>query len=158
MPLSSQFSVPLIRNSLSRVKSNLPSLRNVILSFEDTVRKRVEVIVERVTSEAAIDMITIINTSGTGWVGRGAQAFAEGRVDTGDMRAAVDVDFKVAKSSVKGFVGWGLNGNKAEPYFLEQEEGFVNPWTGGYVPPMNALWTAGNTLKDMAIYELKKEF
>lgn len=143
---------------MSRVKSNLPALKNRILSFESEVLKIVERIVDRVSLEAAIDMTRVIETSGTGWVGKGARATPEGRIDTGEMIDAVDVDMVVRPRNVIGKVGWGLNGKPAEDYFLAQEEGFINPWTGNFVPPMNVLWAAGVTLKDMATYELRKEF
>lgn len=131
-------------------------MRKHLLDYEQVIRQRLERVLEDVLYQAQQEMILIINTSGTGWVGKGAQAFAEGRVDTGDMRAAVDYTVKATPSGVSGAVGWGLNGNLAEPYFLEQEEGFVNPWTGKYVPPMMALWTADNYAKQNLRPALRK--
>lgn len=118
--------------------------------------RRIEKVVNETLKQGAFDMLHVINTSGTGWVGKGPQAFAEGRVDYGVMRSAVSYDYQVLGSRVVGQFGWGIGGHKAEPYFLEQENGFVNPWTGKYVPPMHALLTARTIAFNRMERELRK--
>lgn len=141
---------------MSRVKSNLKSIGPYIDEHIGRVRNTVHQIMDDVTWEAVDEMVKVINTSGTGWVGRGAQAIAEGRVDSGDMRAAVSSQTEKKPTRVTGWVGWGLNGNLAEDYFLEQEHGFINPWTGKQVPPMMALWQASHFAQDKLVKELRR--
>jgi len=61
-----------------------------------------------------------------------------GRIDTGVMRESVGSG-PVAKSdsTVSGWFGWP--DEKVEPYFVYQEQGFNNVWSGEDVPPMHAL-------------------
>lgn len=140
---------------MSRINSNLSGLRTHIASYENHVRDRVETIVTSVVEEAEQEMIRVINTSGTGWVGKGAQAIPQGRVDTGHMRESVGHQTTVLPKRVIGYVGWDLAGKPADEYFLEQEYGFVNPWTGNNVPPMMALWQASKLAQDLIEKELR---
>ena len=122
-----------------RVRSNLKSARKVLLEAEDKQIDRVERFVERSVNEGADKMIEVIDTSGTGWVGKGARATPEGRIDTGRMRDSVSNEVTRTRKNITGVMGWGVAGRDAEHYFLDQEEGFINPWTGEFVPPMLAL-------------------
>jgi hypothetical protein len=75
-----------------------------------------------------------IETRGTGYVGRGARATAEGRIDTGAMYDAVGVsDVRHNPSGVAVNFGWV---HDVEPYFAYQEEGTAT------VSPMHALLDA----------------
>lgn len=118
--------------------------------------RRIEKVVNETLKEGSFTMLEVINTSGTGWVGKGPQAFAGGRVDYGVMRSAVSYDYEVRSGRVVGQFGWGIGGHEALPYFLEQENGFINPWTGKYVPPMHALLTARTLAFNQIERELKK--
>lgn len=139
-----------------RYKGNLQRLNWRLGLIEETMMRRIEKVVNETLKEGAFDMINVINTSGTGWVGKGPQAFAEGRVDYGNMRSAVSYDYTAQKGQVKGAFGWGINGHDAKPYFLEQENGFVNPWTGRFVQPMHALLTARTIAFNRMERELRK--
>lgn len=64
----------------------------------------------------------------------------KGRVDTGNMRAAVEQDAqRRSKSIVFARFGWL---NHYEEYFGMQEEGFVHPFAGNQVEAMNAMGDA----------------
>lgn len=132
--------------------ANLAALKNRLREIPNKVMDTAERKVYIISEESAARMVEIINTSGTGWVGRGAEAFAEGRVDSGQMRR--DVGFTVERSGTRitAKMGW-VHGQ--DPYYLEQEYGFINPWTGAPVPPMLALTQASadfeNKLKVMKL-------
>lgn len=122
-----------------RVRSNLKSARKVLLAAEDAQLNRVERFVQRAIDDGADRMVEVIDTSGTGWVGKGARATPEARIDTGRMRDSVSNQVTRTRTNITGTMGWGVAGHDAEDYFLEQEEGFINPWTGEFVPAMLAL-------------------
>ena len=139
-----------------RYKGNLGRLNWRLGVYKGTMMRRIEKAVNITLADSAFAMLNVINTSGTGWVGKGPQAFGEGRVDYGTMRSAVSYDYKVTAFGVIGQVGWGINGHDALPYFLEQENGFMNPWTGALVPPMHALLTARTVAFNRIDRELRK--
>lgn len=143
---------------MSRVKSDNRAVKARLRSRVAIIRANVARILSESVILGEMSMIEIINTSGTGWVGQGEQAFAQGRVDTGHMRESVSsfVDSQMNKFS--GAFGWGLNGHAAEDYFLEQEYGFINPWNGEDVPPMLALTMSGRKAKDNLEEKLRKNF
>ena len=75
-----------------------------------------------------------IETRGTGYVGPGLRATAEGRIDTGQMYDDVGVG-QVRRNPSGVAVNFGWVGN-VEDYYRWQEDGF------GKVPPMHALLDA----------------
>lgn len=76
------------------------------------------------------EMKKTVETSGTGYVGKGARATPEGRIDTGLMIDSIDRDLNKSGTTISGEFGWL---DRQENYFLYQENGFRN------VPPMHAL-------------------
>ena len=98
-----------------------------------------EEILDTVVEQAAWDMRNLIETRGTGYNGH------TGRVEQGYMLADVgENQGEIEKSghTLTGRFGWGVNGGPVEPYYLYQEQGFKNSWTGRDVPPMHALLDA----------------
>lgn len=103
-----------------------------ISGLPERVEAEVSQIIEEEIQLAEEEVIRIINTSGTGYVGKGALATPEARVDTGYMRS--QVRSKMIDSHTGRF-GWGLEGGAVPDYFLEQE----NEDTIGGNPPMHAI-------------------
>lgn len=104
------------------------------------------------TKTGGDEMRRIIETSGTGWVGRWFSATAAGRVDTGRMLG--DVSEKRTKRS--GSWGWGLNGGKPDMYYIYQEKGFRHYITGKNVKPMHALLGSFIKAREQLIHDLDK--
>lgn len=130
---------------------DLNALKRRLRSQKTAANNEAKKIVADAVKRGATYMVQTINTSGTGWVGKGPKAFAEGRVDYGHMRS--DVSFETNGTS--GKFGWVYN---QQDYYLEQEFGFMNPRTGRMVPPMLALTTASARVKDELQVELRKKF
>lgn len=84
-------------------------------------------------------MVEYINTRGTGWVGRGAEAFPEGRVDTGDMRRDVKSDIRSQFGRKTASFGWL---DRKQEYYSLQEVGFHHT-SDKRVKGMYALADAG---------------
>lgn len=92
-------------------------------------------------------MLRVIDTSGTGYVGRGPRATPEGRIDYGTMRDSVDRDINKSGSTISGEFGWLEN---QEEYFRYQENGTAR------IPPMHALLTAFITARERVRRDLVK--
>lgn len=112
------------KGSPARFAADIKALAGII---EDQVAP----IVDKALTDAVVDMRATVATSGTGYVGKGARATAEGRIDTGEMYDAI-TSRKDGKTS--GRFGW-MNPKK---YYGLQEDGFNGP-SGRPVPPMHAL-------------------
>jgi hypothetical protein len=94
-----------------------------------------------------------IATRGTGYVGKGARATPEGRIDTGQMYDAVKAgQVRRNPSGVAVSFGWGIDGSPVPSYFLTQEN---EPTPGGF-PPMHALLDATIHTREYFYAELKK--
>ena len=130
--------------SRRRVKrnSNLNIATEIQKSIDAKMRRAEnegDEIVTRGAERGAERMRDFIMSTGTGWIGKGARAIPEGRIDTGEMHDAVAV-----RKERKGHAefGWVVD---YEDYFGYQEKGFTQP-SGHKVPPMHAflnstLWT-----------------
>ena len=60
------------------------------------------------------------------------------RIDTGAMKESVGSGpVEKSGSTISGWFGW--SDEKVQPYFVYQEQGFKNVWSGEDVPPMHAL-------------------
>lgn len=118
----------IISNDLNRLQLHLKHSARIL-------QPSVDKIVKEATKTGANEMRRIIETSGTGWVGKWFTATAQGRVDTGYMLSNVSESF----TKRSGSWGWGLNGGKVEPYFVFQNYGFHHYISGKQVPGMNAL-------------------
>lgn len=93
-----------------------------------------------------------IATRGTGYVGKGARATPEGRIDTGQMYDDVHSEqVKIRKSDIVVSFGWTGN---VEDYYETQE----NEPTPGGSPPMHALLDSKIRAKEYLYEELKRRF
>lgn len=126
--------------SRRRVKRNSnPNIATEIQKSIDAKMRRAEnegdLIVTKGAETGAERMRDFIMSTGTGWVGKGARAIPEGRIDTGEMHDAVAV-----RKERKGHAefGWVVD---YEEYFGLQEKGFTQP-SGHKVPPMHAFLNA----------------
>lgn len=116
------------------------------------VRDEAAVIAENAAEYGADLMREFIATRGTGYVGKGARATPEGRIDTGAMYDAVGVsEVRVRKSDIVVDFGWTEN---AKAYFLQQEN---EPTRGGH-PPMHALLDAKVQAREYFYAMLKERF
>lgn len=145
-----------IQKLSKRLKSDLKKLEAHLDKVVPTILGKVELAVDDAVNVGADAMIRKIDTSGTGWVGKGARATPQARVDTGFMRDSVSNEVTVKNLTVTGRMGWGVSGHAAEHYFLEQEEGFINPWTGAFVPPMLALREGGTAQQRELVVRMKR--
>lgn len=60
------------------------------------------------------------------------------RRDTGAMKESVGSGgVEKQGQTIRGWFGW--SDEKVQPYFVYQEQGFNNVWSGEDVPPMHAL-------------------
>jgi hypothetical protein len=116
---------------------NIPGLGRYVARLS-TAAKREEELLTQIAQEAAEygaqRMREFIETRGTGYVGKGPRATAEGRIDYGVMIDAVKAG-KPRKTQNGASVSFGWLDVRRE-YFKLQEEGF------GMVPPMHALLDA----------------
>lgn len=119
---------------------------------EKVAKQDVPQVVHEVTESAANEMRRIIETSGTGWVGRWFTATAGGRIDTGQMLSNVST----SHTRLSGTWGWALNGGKGEAYYLYQENGFRHYQSGKDVKPMHALLTSFIKAREDLILRLDK--
>lgn len=92
-------------------------------------------LVEKATQTGETEMRRIVETSGTGWVGKGPRATPAGRIDYGDMIDGISAE----SMATIGKWGWAVQGNVPQMYYFYQENGFRNALTGRNVPPMHAL-------------------
>lgn len=92
-------------------------------------------VIEEVVVHGELLMKDYIATRGTGYVGRGARATPEGRIDSGDMYDAVSSAMYGKRS---GKFGWGVGGKGVKDYFATQE---YTKTPRGF-PPMHALTDA----------------
>lgn len=116
------------------------------------VRDEAAEIAEDAAEYGADLMREYIATRGTGYVGKGARATPEGRIDTGKMYDSVGVSpVRVRKSDIVVDFGWT---EAAEAYFLEQEN---EPTRGGH-PPMHALLDAKVQTREYFYAQLRRRF
>lgn len=93
-----------------------------------------------------------IATRGTGYVGKGARATAEGRIDTGQMYDDVHAKpARIRKSDIVAEFGWT---DRVRDYYLTQE----NEITPGGSPPMHALLDAQIRTREYLYARLKERF
>lgn len=111
------------------------------------VEDQVSPLLDKALQDGVNDMRQTIATSGTGYVGKGARATPEGRIDTGEMYDAV-TSRKSGKTS--GRFGWMT----PKKYYGLQEDGFVGP--NGPVPPMHSLLRAFTLVKVNLERDLRK--
>lgn len=131
---------------------DLNKMRTRLRVMENIAQKEIPQIVSDVTENAATEMRRIIETSGTGWVGKWFSATATGRVDTGMMLGNVST----THTPRSGTWGWALNGGKGEAYYLYQENGFRHYLSGKDVKPMHALLTSYIKAREELIRRLDK--
>lgn len=106
----------------------------VLRSKAKALQSGADDVVEDAAEYGAAQMRYFISTRGTGYVGRGARAIPEGRIDTGQMIDDVGIgNIRHNPSGVAVNFGWVGN---VEDYYRLQEDGFKN------VPPMHALLDA----------------
>lgn len=91
--------------------------------------------VDETAKQGAQVMRGFIETRGTGYRGH------QGRVETGEMLAAVGSVTEKTAEGVRGRFGWGIR-QPAEDYYRWQEQGFTIASSGHDVPPMHALLDA----------------
>lgn len=116
------------------------------------LREEAAEIAEDVAEYGAELMREYIATRGTGYVGKGARATPEGRIDTGQMYDDVHVGpVRVRKSDIVVDFGWI---DHFEDYYLTQEN---DPTPAGF-PPMHALLDATIQTRQYFYSELKRRF
>jgi hypothetical protein len=104
-------------------------------------------VAERSAEYGAELMREYISTRGTGYIGKGARATAEGRIDTGKMIDAVGVSpVRHNPSGVAVNFGWV---NETEEYFSYQELGTRS------ISPMHALLDATIRTREYFYDEIK---
>lgn len=114
--------------------SGLNKFTAVLRSKARALRENSDDVVLDAAEFGAAKMRYNIMTRGTGYVGRGARATPEGRIDTGQMYDDVSIgEIRHNPSGVAINFGWTGN---VEEYYRIQEDGFGN------VPPMHALLDA----------------
>lgn len=128
-------------------KSSPARFAAAIKALPGIVEDQVVPIVDKALADGVADMRETIATSGTGYVGKGARATPEGRIDTGEMYDAV-TSRKDGKTS--GRFGW-INPKK---YYGLQEDGFMGPQ--GPVPPMHSLLKAFTKVRVQVERDLRK--
>jgi len=98
---------------------------NKLITHLHSVPEELEQAVEAITQEAVEEGATIMYDK-------------IDRRDTGAMKEGVGSG-PVEKhgKTMSGWFGWG--DEKVQPYFIYQEQGFNNVWSGEDVPPMHAL-------------------
>lgn len=92
-------------------------------------------VIKVVIGHGELLMKDYIATRGTGYVGKGARATPDGRIDSGEMYDAVSSAMYGKRS---GKFGWGVAGKGVKHYFSLQE---YQPTPRGF-PPMHALTDA----------------
>jgi hypothetical protein len=132
--------------------SGVGQFQEMLRTRTTRVRDEAAEIAEDAAEYGADLMREYIATRGTGYVGKGARATPEGRIDTGRMYDAVGVDpVRVRKSDIVVSFGWTED---AAAYFLQQEN---EPTRGGH-PPMHALLDAKIQAREYFYAELKRRF
>jgi hypothetical protein len=115
------------------IEGNPQAFMNYADTLGDFIRGTVQDIMSAVMDEAADKMREFISSRGL------PNSAGAGRIQTGNMLAAVSAQVSVNGETVEGTFGWLESG---EVYFLAQEEGAVL-WNGGVIAPMLALYDAG---------------
>lgn len=132
--------------------TGVPQFTEMLRTRTIRVRDEAAEIAQDAAEYGADLMREYIATRGTGYVGKGARATPEGRIDTGQMYDDVKVsEVRVRKSDIVVSFGWT---DHAESYYAQQEN---EPTRGGH-PPMHALLDAKIQAREYFYAQLKRRF